>query len=366
MSLLQYGRVIALLALPLSAVADEARESALHCFRTEQVAGELEQPWGMAFLPGGEFLVTVRGGQLWRLQTDGTRIEVAGVPSVVSGGQGGLLDVALHPEHASNRLIYLAYTAGSPAQRGTDVARARLLGNQLADVQTVFSMRPRKTGDRHFGSRLLFAPDGTLLISLGDRADRSSAQDLEQHSGSIIRIHDDGRIPEDNPFGTSSAIYSYGHRNVQGMVFVGERLWAHEHGPMGGDELNQVDPGRNYGWPLITYGVNYGIGTAIGEGTHKAGMEQPVHYWVPSIGPSGLAHYRGDAFPNWQGNLFAGSLKFGLLVRLQMQDGQVVHEERLLEGVHGRIRDVRLGPDGLLYLLSGESSGALLRVVPCN
>ena len=358
-------RAVALLALLLpGAVAAERYQSEQHCFTVEPAVENLERPWSVAFLPDGGFLITELAGRLLRVTADGAHTPIDGLPAVKAGGQGGLLDVALHPGYADNRLIYLSYSAGG-LRRGTDVARARLVADRLEDVSVIFSMRPRKGGGRHFGSRLLFAPDGSLYITLGDRADRDSAQDLEQHAGSIIRVHDDGRVPADNP-DPSSAIYSYGHRNVQGIVYAGERLWAHEHGPMGGDELNLVLPGRNYGWPTITYGVNYVTGTAIGEGTHKQGMEQPVRYWMPSIGPSGLAYYDGDAFPAWRGNLFIGSLKFGLLARLSMDGERVTGEERLLQGRYGRIRDVRQGPDGLLYLLTDDEQGALLRLSACR
>lgn len=356
--------VALLLALaPQWAMGAERYQSEKHCVTVEKAVDELEHPWSVAFLPDGGFLITELKGKLLRVATEGARTPISGLPKVKAGGQGGLLDVALHPGYADNRLVYLSYSAGG-LRRGTDVARARLAGDRLEDVEVIFSMRPRKGGSRHFGCRLLFAPDGTLYITLGDRADRESAQDQTQHSGTIIRVHDDGRIPADNP-DPDSPIYSYGHRNVQGITYAGARLWAHEHGPMGGDELNLVLPGRNYGWPVITYGVNYVTGTAIGEGTHREGMEQPVHYWVPSIGPSGMAYYDGDAFPAWQGSLFIGSLKFGMLTRLAMDGDRVIGEERMLQGGYGRIRDVRQGPDGLLYLLSDAPRGALLRLSPC-
>jgi glucose/arabinose dehydrogenase len=234
----------------------------------------------------------------------------------------------------------------------------------------LFRAVPKSSGGRHFGSRLTFDADGFLYISLGDRGKRSQAQALSTHPGSIIRLHDDGSIPTDNPFvGNALArpeIYTYGNRNVQGMSLqpVSALVWAHEHGPQGGDEINVIEAGTNYGWPVITYGRNYGIGTKIGEGTHKEGMAQPVHQWTPSIAPSGMAFYVGERFPRWRGNLFVGSLKFGLLVRLALDGRRVVREERLLHGAYGRIRDVRAGPDGFIYLLTDESNGRLLRLEP--
>lgn len=246
-------------------------------------------------------------------------------------------------------------------------------GGRLRDQQLVFKAEPKSHGGRHFGSRLVFGPDGYLYITVGDRGDQVRAQRLDDHAGSVIRLRDDGDIPDDNPFlkrqkNVKPEIYSYGHRNPQGMAvnpFTGD-LWIHEHGPQGGDEINVIRPGHNYGWPIITYGVNYGTGTPIGEGTHRDGMTQPLYYWVPSIAPSGMCFYNGDRFPDWRGNLFVGSLKFGQLVRLQLKDGVVVGEERLLGGKLGRIRDVECHWDGNLYLLTDEPNGGLYRLEPSN
>jgi len=359
-----------LLFAPLPAAA-EAVATEQHRVQVVTLVEGLEHPWSLAFLPQGDVLITERPGRL-RLVRDGRLLAepVAGVPPVAAVNQGGLLDVVLHPAFADNRVIYLSYAAGSGSLFSTEVARARLDGMQLNDVEVIFRAQPKSRGGRHFGSRLLFLPDGTLLITLGDRGDRPTGQDRTGHDGSIIRLRDDGSVPPDNPWpdsaGIEPSIYSYGHRNVQGIVRHPDsgHVWAHEHGPMGGDELNRVVAGTNYGWPVITYGVNYGIGTRIGEGTSKQGMEQPVHYWVPSIAASGLAYYDGDAFPRWRGNLFAGSLKFSELVRLELRDAEVVHEERLLKGQLGRVRDVRQGPDGLLYLLIDHGQGTLLRIEP--
>jgi glucose/arabinose dehydrogenase len=236
----------------------------------------------------------------------------------------------------------------------------------------LFRQTPKTGGGRHFGSRLVFDREGYLYVTLGDRGDRPRAQRLNDHAGSLIRLHDDGRVPADNPFadrkGARPEIFNYGHRNMQGAALHPDTglLWTHEHGPQGGDEVNVERPGVNYGWPVITYGVNYGIGTPIGEGTAKPGMEQPIHYWVPSIAPSGMAFYTGDRFPGWRGDLFVGALKDRTLVRLELEGERVVGEERMLRGELGRIRDVRTGPDGYLYLLTDENPGTLARLVPAD
>jgi glucose/arabinose dehydrogenase len=344
-----------------------------HRFRVEAVADNLNHPWSMAFLPGGDMLVTERPGRL-RLIRDGRllREPVAGIPPVTAGGQGGLLDVAVHPGFANNGLVYLSYAAAGDGGVGTEVARGVLAGDRLDQVEVIFRALPKRRGGRHFGSRLLFAADGSLFISLGDRGHRPNGQDQGTHPGSMIRLRDDGSVPGDNPFfgaaGARPEIYSYGHRNVQGMALRPgtNEIWTHEHGPQGGDELNLLLPGRNYGWAQITYGANYGTGTDIGTGTHQAGMEQPAWYWVPSIAPSGMAFYIGDRFPRWRGNILLGALKYQMLVRLEVSDGKVLHEERMLKEKFGRIRDVRVGPDGLVYLLTDESDGALLRLVPAD
>jgi glucose/arabinose dehydrogenase len=294
------------------------------------------------------------------------------LPDITAKGQGGLMDVALHPNFADNRWVYLSYAASGRGGIGTEVARGRLVDNRLQDLQVLFRALPKASGGRHFGSRLLFAPDGFLYISLGERGQRPQAQSLGSHLGTMIRLHDDGRVPADNPFagraGAMPEIYSYGHRNIQGLALQPGtgRIWAHEHGPQGGDELNLLGAGRNYGWPVITYGRNYVTGTRIGEGERKAGMEQPVHYWVPSIAPSGLAFYQGDKFPGWKGDALIGSLKFSYLVRLKLENQRVIHEEILLEGLLTRIRDVRTGPDGYVYLLTDENNGKLVRLQPAG
>lgn len=369
--------ITALAAAPFGASAQRS----LGTFASEEgpvrviiVTEGLEHPWGLAFLPDGRLLVTERPGRL-RLVADDGRLDpepVQGLPEVTAHGQGGLLDVALHPQFARNRLVYLSYAGRGAGGLGTEVARGRLEGDRLMDVEVIFRALPKFSGGRHFGSRLVFGGDGLLYISLGDRGHRPNGQDLSTHPGSIIRVRDDGSVPDDNPFaGRADArpeIFTYGNRNVQGMARDRTRgiLWAHEHGPQGGDEVNIVTAGTNYGWPVITYGRNYGIGTEIGEGTAKPGVTQPVLQWTPSIAPSGMAVYHGDAFLNWKGNLLVGSLKFQFLARLEVDGRQVVHQERLLEGALGRIRDVREGPDGYVYLLTDESNGVIARLEPAG
>jgi len=333
----------------------------------------LEHPWGMAFLPDGRMLITERPGRLRILDATGLVAEpVGGLPEIAVHGQGGLLDVALHPDFESNQLVYLSYAGRVPGGIGTEVARGRLDGGTLRETEVVFRLEPKSDTAHHFGSRLVFDREGRLYVTLGDRGDRPRAQQLDDHAGSVIRIFDDGKVPPDNPFVSRAdarpEIFSYGHRNMQGATLnpTTGALWTHEHGPQGGDEINIIRAGVNYGWPVITYGVNYVTGTKIGEGTHKPGMAQPLHYWVPSIAPSGMTFYMADRFPSWRGNLFVGALKFRQLVRLELDGEHVVHEERMLSGVLGRIRDVRVGPDGLIYLLTDENDGVLARLEPAG
>ena len=346
-------------------------------FRLATVARGLEHPWGLAFLPDGAILVTERPGRL-RVIEEGRLLPepLSGIPEASVGGQGGLLDVALHPDFAENRLVYFSYAGQGPGGRSTEVARARLTGGggapyRLDGLETILVTQEKSSGGRHFGSRLAFGDDGSLYVTAGERGSPDRAQDLADHAGSVIRITDEGGVPPDNPFldrdGARPEIYSYGHRNPQGLVRhpTSGEIWAVEHGPKGGDELNRILPGRNYGWPVITYGRSY-AGFAIGEGTAKAGMEQPVTYWVPSISPSGMTFYDAEAFPAWRGNLFVGALSGRALVRLELEEGRVVAEERLLEALGARIRDVRQGPDGLLYLLTDSDDGALLRLAPLD
>jgi glucose/arabinose dehydrogenase len=342
--------------------------------RAETVATGLEHPWGLAFLPDGRMLVTERPGRLRMVGKDG-RITApfAGVPAVQARGQGGLLDVALDPRFGENRLVYLSYAEpGEGGTAGTAVARGRLGDSGIEQVRVIYRQRPKVSGSNHFGSRLIFARDGTLFVTQGDRYTyRDGAQDLAVGFGKIVRIHPDGTVPPDNPFvgrpGVQPEIWSYGHRNVQGAALHPEtgQLWSVEHGPRGGDELNRPEAGKNYGWPVITYGAEY-WGPKIGEGTTKPGMEQPLYYWDPVIAPSGLLFYTGDAIPDWKGSLLIGSLRPGLLVRLRLADGRVAEEERYLGDLGERIRDVRQGPDGHPYLLTDRNDGRILRVIPAR
>ncbi len=336
-----------------------------------EVARGLEHPWSLAFLPDGRMLVSERPGRLRIVDVDGTvAAPLGGVPTVYARGQGGLHDVVLAPDFAASQRLFFCYAEPRGARSGTSIAHARLAGGGLDDMRVIFRQQPDWDSRHHFGCRLVFARDGTLFATLGERySGMKLAQTLDNHLGKVIRIGADGTVPADNPFvgraGARPEIWSYGHRNPQGAALHPQtgQLWIHEHGPKGGDELNRPQPGRNYGWPVITHGVDYS-GLPIGEGAHRTGMEQPLHYWVPSIAPSGMAFYTADRFPAWRGNLFIGSLKFGQLVRLQLDGERVVDEERLLDGLKRRIRDVRQGPDGALYLLTDEADGAVLRVTP--
>jgi glucose/arabinose dehydrogenase len=367
------------LAAPLAALALLASAANAQVFPSGQgpielaaVATGLEHPWGLAFLPDGAMLVTERPGRLRQVSANGALSQpMTGVPNVYAGGQGGLLDVALDPRFAENRRVYLSYSEPGPGGAGVAVARGRLESGRLADVTVIFRQEPKLPTGLHFGSRFVFAADGRLFVTLGDRDTRPLVQDLSSHVGKVVRIEADGRVPAGNPFvgrpGARPEIWSLGHRNVQGAALDPRTgaLWTAEHGARGGDEINQPRAGLNYGWPVISYGREYSF-LPIGEGTAKPGMEQPVHYWDPSIAPSGMAIYTGDKFPAWRGHFFVGSLKFGRLVRLELKDAKVVKEERLLDGFNERVRDVRQGPDGLLYLLTDSPSGRLLRLSPAR
>jgi glucose/arabinose dehydrogenase len=322
-------------------------------------------------VPDGRALVTERPGRLRLVDRSGVLSPpIAGVPKVFAQGQGGLLDVAIDPQFSQNRLIYLSYAEPADRVAGTAVARARLGDGRLEALQVIYRQEPKAEGAEHFGSRLVFARDGTLFVTQGDRLrHRDGAQDLSVDFGKIVRINADGSIPPDNPFvgraGARPEIWSYGHRNVQAAVIhpATGQLWTVEHGARGGDELNHPQAGKNYGWPVITYGVDYS-GARIGEGTAKEGMEQPVYWWDPVIAPSGAAFYTGDAYPGWRGSLLIGSLQPGALVRLAMQGDRVTREERYLGDLNERIRDVQQGPDGLLYLLTDNPEGRILRLEP--
>jgi glucose/arabinose dehydrogenase len=340
--------------------------------RLTTVAAGLEHPWSVAFLPEGGMLVTERPGRLRLISNDG-RVgpPMAGVPGVFASGQGGLLEVALDPGFGANRMVYLSYAEPGEGGAGTAVARGRLGEGRLEELSVIFRQQPKVEGGNHFGSRLVFAPDGMLFVTLGERNQRDRAQSLADHLGTVVRIAPDGTVPKDNPFigraGALPEIWSYGHRNVQGAALHPEtgQLWTVEHGPRGGDEVNVLAAGRNYGWPVIGYGRHYNL-TKIGEGNAKAGMEQPVTYWDPSIATSGMAFYTGTVMPAWRGSLFVGGLAARQVRRLELSGERVVGEEQLFQGFGRRIRDVRQGPDGKLYLLTDEPNGELVRVDPAS
>ena len=372
------GLAFATLALAGPALAADAPSAA---YTITPVAGGLDHPWSIAFLPGGDMLVTERPGRL-RIIRDGKLLPdpVPGVPDVYVKSQAGLFDVVLHPDFANNQTIYLTYASGTTGANATTVARARLEGDALLDVKVIFKAAPSKATAVHFGGRMVFLADGTFLLTLGDGFDyREEAQNLMSDLGKIVRLNDDGSIPQDNPFASRTdarpEIWTYGHRNVQAIVrdALTGHIYAHEHGPKGGDELNLIEPGKNYGWPVITYGLDYS-GARISPYTEREGMEQPLVYWVPSIAPSGMTLYTGGKFPRWQGDLFVAALAGKQVRRVDLDDGRVAGEETLFAELDARIRDVREGPDGALYLLTesnkvmgyfdGDEPGAVLRVDP--
>jgi aldose sugar dehydrogenase len=362
---------IALVALVGPTVsADTVLRSALHDYRVANLVDALVQPWSIAFLPGGDILITERPGRL-RIVRQGKLLPqaVEGLPAVAFSSQGGLLEVMPHPDFAANRLLYFTYSKPDAPGRpsSTALGRARFENDRLTKFEELFQAVSEGRG--HFSGKLAFDKSGYLFLSLGDRQvppegtlEAHPAQDLSNHHGKIIRLHDDGRVPADNPFvkrpGARPEIWSYGHRNMQGLTVHPEtgELWADEHGPQGGDELNRIQAGRNYGWPVIGFGVNYTTGLAIHSGTHRNGMEQPINIWVPSIGISGLMVYTGDKFPQWRGNMFAGGMVGERLARLTLQGQRVVQQETLVPQM-GRIRDVRQGLDGYIYLVTDDRDG---------
>ena len=355
-------------------------KSTLHDYRVVTVADGLIQPWSIAFLPGGDALITERPGRL-RILRQGKLLPqaVEGIPKVFHSGQGGLLEVMPHPNFASNRLLYISYSkpGATDSDSRTALIRGRFENDRLTQVQEIFDAVSKGRG--HYSGKIAFDRNGYLFLSLGDRQvppegnlEAHPAQDLSNHHGKIVRLHDDGRAPADNPFvnraGAKPEIWSYGHRNVQGLAIHPETgdLWADEHGPQGGDELNLIQPGKNYGWPVIGYGVNYQTGLAIHSGTHRQGMEQPIRVWVPSIGISGLMIYTGDRFPQWRGNLFIGGMAGQQLSRLTLNGQRIINEETLVQQ-RGRIRDIRQGSDGYIYLVTDDRDGKptpILRVEP--
>ncbi len=360
-------RTLALAALAAALAAPVAAQD----LKPVTVASGLVNPWSLAFLPDGRMLVTERPGRLRLVGRDGRlSAPLAGLPPVAAGGQCGLLEVAVDPKFADNGLVYWSYAEAGEGGNGTTVARGRLDGERLQDVQVLFRQAPKVSSSHHCGGRLVFARDGRLFVALGDRFSRKDdAQNPANHLGKIVRIEADGRVPADNPFvgkaGAAPEVWSLGHRNVQGAALhpVTGELWATEHGPQGGDELNVAEAGRNYGWPLLTFGRNYGIGTRIGEEGPKPGFEQPLKTWLPiSIAPSGLAFLTSDRYPGWKGNLFVGALRGEALHRLTLEGRRVTAEHPVNMGLKERIRDVRQGPDGWLYLVTDNADGRIVRL----
>lgn len=331
----------------------------------QKVADGFDVPWSLAFLPEGEMLISERGGRLWRVTRDGKRQKISGVPKVVARGQGGLFDIVPARDFARTRTVFLSYAKPQRGGAGTALASARLAGDRLENLKVIFEMAPGSTGGRHFGGRIVEGGDGTLFLTIGERGDRPSAQDLSRHNGSVIRVTRNGAVPRDNPFaatnGAQSEIWSYGHRNPQGAALdASGRLWVVEHGAKGGDEVNAIRRGANYGWPVISYGRHYS-GAKIGEGTQKPGMEQPAFYWDPSIAPSGMVIHSGRGWPALKGHLLIGSLKYDHIAVLSPGARRQIATIKTRET--GRVRDLREGPDGAIWFLS-ERHGALYRIAP--
>jgi glucose/arabinose dehydrogenase len=343
-------------------------------YKVTEIAKGLDHPWSMAFLPDGSMLVTERQGRLRLIKGGLLQPQpIGGVPAVHTGSQAGLFDIVLHPNFAQNNIVYLTYAAGTAAANGTEVARARFDGSMLQDLHVIFKAAPLKDTDNHYGGRMAFLADGTFALTIGEGFEyREKAQDLTSDLGKIVRLNEDGSVPQDNPFigqaGVRPEIYSWGHRNEQGLIFDAQSglLYETEHGPRGGDELNIIVAHKNYGWPVITYGMDYS-GAYVSPYTQRPGLEQPVIYWTPSIAPSGLAMYRGEKFPAWKGDLFVGALAFRHLRRVHLDErGNVVNQEELLNDLRWRIRDVRAAPDGYLYVCTDEADGRVLRLEPAD
>jgi glucose/arabinose dehydrogenase len=360
----------AALLIPAFASPADRVETKEVAVSVEKLADGLEHPWAVEVMPDGSYLVTERPGRM-RIVKDGKVSDpIAGVPKVSARGQGGLLDVALAADFATSRTIFLTASIGNQTGTGTAAFSATLGpdGTKLENVKRIFTMGRLTGGGMHFGSRIAIAPDGSLFISVGDRGSRDRSQDWKDHAGSIVHLNADGSIPADNPFKTGGKalpeIWSKGHRNPQGITFdaANGRLYTVEHGARGGDEINLIEPGNNYGWPIITYGRDYS-GAEIGEGTAKEGLEQPLHYWDPSIAPGAIAVYRGKMFPEWDGDFLVAALKLQLLSRMQRDEGDaIVREERMFDNAYGRIRDIVVAPDGALLMVTDEDDGALLRI----
>ncbi len=364
---------LSLVVVSATAVSEQIFSSDKAEFRLETVAENLAHPWSLAFLPDGSMLVTEREGRL-RTIRDGALVDepVSGLPELVVSGQGGLLDVILHPDFEDNHTLFLSY-AHKISREGmtTRVARAKLDGNRLSDVDVIFEALPRGTTGRHFAGRMEFDRDGNLYVAVGDRGEMNRAQATDDDAGGVHRLTPDGEPAPGNPFTDDATVndtfFTYGNRNIQGMTIHPEtgEIWSHEHGPRGGDEINIIRAGNNYGWPDVTYGIDYS-GVPITDKTTMEGVTDPLHYWDPSIAPSGMAFYTGDLFPEWQGDLFVGALKMQKLVRLSIENEEVKEEEDLLEDLGERIRDVRMGPDGALWLLTDHSDGKVYRIVPAE
>lgn len=359
-------KIIAITTLFLASLAQGAE------YTLETVATDLNFPWSVAFLPDGDFLVTERNGQLQRLHADGRRLAMTGVPETYFAGQGGFFDIVLDPEFADNQTVYLSYAHGTPSDNGTGVIRARLSDTGLEDSELILLSEPARATPQHYGGRLLFLADGTLLVTVGEGFEyREAAQDIDKQLGKVLRINSDGTIPEDNPFflqgGPAAKVWSYGHRNAQGLTLDRKHniVYLHEHGPRGGDEVNRVLPGKNYGWPAITHGVDYS-GAYVSPFQEHPDMERALKVWVPSIAPSGLAYYDGDAFPEWENSLFVGALVDMEVRRLSLDNGAITAEETLFAELDTRIRDLRQGPDGLLYIITDGAQGSLIRVLPAG
>jgi len=371
--LLWFIGILLLSSLTISAQNQNAARisAAGEQFRLVRVAEDLDYPWSLSFLDSGRFLVSERTGRLLIIESDGRRQAVSGLPALRAGGQGGLLDIALHPDFRNNALVYFTYSAAGTGGTSTALARGRLVGHQLTDVRVLWTMPKRSSATVHFGSRIRFGPDGKLYLSTGDRGDQTRARNTGDAAGKVIRLNDDGSIPADNPFagrqGYLGEIFSLGHRNAQGLAFRpgSDELWLTEHGPRGGDEVNLVLSGADYGWPLTTYGVAYS-GARIAESPTAPGITPPLWHWTPSIAPSGLDFYVGDAFTSWKGQLLVGSLAGQKLLLLRLNGQMVTEEEIILNRTIGRIRDVRSGPDGFVYLLTDSAEGVLWRLEPAK
>lgn len=337
-------------------------------YRIETVAEGFDYPWSISFLPNGDYLVTTRPGKIYRVNPSGEKGNpLTNTPATYVAGQGGYFDAIPDPDFATNQTVYLSYAGGSPEANGTTIMRAKLTQTGFEDETVIYSATPTKDTPQHYGGKLAFLPDGTLLVTTGDGFEyREDAQDTDSQMGKVIRINTDGSVPSDNPYvdgGGDPKVYSFGHRNPQGLVLDSQtgKIYVHEHGPKGGDELNLIAPGANYGWPAVTYGDNYS-GAYVSPLKTYPGITDPLWYWVPSIAPSGMAYYDGAVFPEWQGNLFIGALVDKEVRRLVIEDGKVTKEEALFSEIDERIRDVRMGPNGNLYLLTDSDAGKLLRI----